>query len=137
MLFIIYLKIKQSPMQCKHLITAFYLINYILIAFKRSLMGGFFLTFVDFILKKVIMYVWKKMRCRFVLIPNFLGAKMSWCQTVFFNGCRNVLVPNCPYCLSFSLHLLVTPSISIKCSFFLFCDHILLCCDRYCWHQQV
>ena len=65
----------------------------------------FFLTFVDFILKEAITFVWKKMRCRFVLIPNFLGAELSFstvpnclfqrCRTVFFNGCRNVLVPNC------------------------------------------
>ena len=75
-----------------------------MIAFKRPLMG-FFLTFVDFILKKVITSVWKKMRCWFVLIPNFLGAElsfptvpkclgaelsfstgaeMSWCRTVLF-----------------------------------------------------
>ena len=61
-----------------------------MIAFKRSLM--FFLIFVDFILKKVITFVWKKMRCRFVLIPNFpgaelsfsTGAEMSWCWTVLF-----------------------------------------------------
>ena len=79
--------------------------NYVLIAFKRSLMFCFFLTFVDFILRKVITFVWKKMRCRFVLIPNFLdaelsfstvpkclgaelsfstGAEMSWCRTVLF-----------------------------------------------------
>ena len=44
----------------------------------------FFLTFVDFILKKVITFVWKKMRCRFVLIPNFLGAELSFST-----------VPNC------------------------------------------
>ena len=64
-----------------------------------------FLTFVDFILKKVITFVWKKMRCWFVLIPNFFGAElsfstvpkclgaelsfstgteMSWCRTVLF-----------------------------------------------------
>jgi hypothetical protein len=75
----------------------------------------FFLIFVDFILKKVITFVWKKMRsrfdtffqrCRNVLVPNCLGAElsfstgaeMSWCRTVFFNGCPNCLfqwVPNC------------------------------------------
>ena len=31
-------------------------------------------------------------RCRNVLSTD---AEMSWCRTVFFNGCRNVLVPNC------------------------------------------
>ena len=31
--------------------------NYVLIAFKRSLMFCFFLTFVDFILRKVITFV--------------------------------------------------------------------------------
>jgi hypothetical protein len=53
---------------------------------------GVFLTFVDFILEKVITFVWKELRCRFVLIPNFLdaelsfstGAEMSWCRTVLF-----------------------------------------------------
>ena len=83
---------------------------------------GFFLTFVDFILKKVIMLVWKKMRCRFVLIPNFLGAEMSWCRTVFFNGCRHVLVPNClvsevstfSISLSYMLHVSIEPG--HKCS---------------------
>ena len=38
----------------------------------------FFLTFVDCILKKVITFVWKKMRCRFVPILNFLGAELSF-----------------------------------------------------------
>ena len=33
------------------------------------------------------------------------GAEMSWCRTVFFNGCRTVLVPNCLVSGSFTLHL--------------------------------
>ena len=40
-------------------------------------------------------FAWKKMRCRFVLVPICLDTELSWCRTVFFNGCRNVLVPNC------------------------------------------
>jgi hypothetical protein len=31
----------------------------------------------------------------FSTVPKCLGAELSWCQAVFFNGCRNVLVPNC------------------------------------------
>jgi hypothetical protein len=53
----------------------------------------FFKIFVDFILKKVITFVWKKMRCRF---------------DTFFQRYRNVLVPNClfqwvPKCLGAEL----------------------------------
>jgi hypothetical protein len=29
------------------------------------------------------------MQCRFVLIPNFLGAEMSWCRTVLFPSVLN------------------------------------------------
>jgi hypothetical protein len=57
-----------------------------------KIIDGFFLTFVDFILKKVITFVWKKMRCRFVLIPNFLGAELSF-STV--PKCLFQRVPNC------------------------------------------
>ena len=53
----------------------------------------FFLNFRWFYFKKVITFVWKKMQCRFDTFFN--GAEMSWCRTVFFNGCQNVLVPNC------------------------------------------
>jgi hypothetical protein len=75
----------------------------------------FFLIFVDFILKKVITFVWKKMRsrfdtffqrCRNVLVPNCLfqrvpkclGAELSFstgARTVFFNGCRTVFFNGC------------------------------------------
>jgi hypothetical protein len=50
---------------------------------------------------EVPMFVWKKMRCRFVLVPICLDTELSWCRTVFFNGCRNVLVPNCLVLLHF------------------------------------
>ena len=33
-------------------------------------------------------------KCGANLILFFNGTEMSWCRTVFFNGCRNVLVPN-------------------------------------------
>ena len=53
----------------------------------------FFLNFVDFTLKKIITFVWKKMRCRF---------------DTFFQRYRNLLVPNClfqrvPKCLGAEL----------------------------------
>ena len=64
-----------------------------MIAFKRSLMFFCFcFNFLWFYLKKkkLITFVWKKMRCRFVLVPICLdtelsfsmGAEMSWCRTV-------------------------------------------------------
>jgi hypothetical protein len=34
-------------------------------------------------------------KCGADLTLFFNGAELSWCRTVFFNGCRNVLVPNC------------------------------------------
>jgi hypothetical protein len=34
-------------------------------------------------------------KCGADLTLFFNGTVMSWCRTVFFNGCRNVLVPNC------------------------------------------
>ena len=34
-------------------------------------------------------------KCGSDLILFFNGTEMSWCRTVFFKGCWNVLVPNC------------------------------------------
>ena len=91
---------------CKYNSYPFYYINpWLNFSFSFMALWCVFLTFVDFILKKVITFVWKKMRCWFVLIPNFFGAElsfstvpkclgaelsfstgteMSWCRTVLF-----------------------------------------------------
>jgi hypothetical protein len=93
-LFIICLKIKQSPMQTQ----AVNIWSLLLILIKRVWLHlndhwCFFLTFFDFILKKLITFVWKKMQYRFVLVPICLDTELSWWRTVFFNGCRTVLIP--------------------------------------------
>jgi hypothetical protein len=48
---------------------------------------GFFLSFVDFILKKGNHVCLKENAV--LICPD---TEFSWCRTVFFNGCRNVLV---------------------------------------------
>ena len=52
-----------------------------------------YFNFRWFYLKKDNHVGWKKMRCRCVLIPKCLGVELSWCRTVFFNGCRTLLFP--------------------------------------------
>jgi hypothetical protein len=60
----------------------------ILIAFKRSLMG--FFNFRWFYFKKGNRVCLKENAVS--ICPDI---ELSWCRTVFFNGCRNVLVSNC------------------------------------------
>ena len=66
----------------------------------------FFLTFIDFILKKVITFVWKKMRCRFVLIPNCLGAKLSFSTDAEMSWCRTVLLVLLPFMIQYRYNFL-------------------------------
>jgi hypothetical protein len=87
----------------------------------------FFLIFVDFILKKVITFVWKKMRCRF-------DTFFQRCRTVFFNGCRTVLFPPQTTPIIFCrletgwFHLLINPSRQPQtaCCFFFLCSVFFL-----------
>jgi hypothetical protein len=50
-------------------------------------------------------------KCGADLTLFFNDTEMSWCRTVFFNGCRNVLVPNCIIILVLCVPLWINNSV--------------------------
>jgi hypothetical protein len=66
------------------------------------------------------------------VVPICPGTDLSWYRTVFFNGCRNVLVPNCLVTLNNVLFSMITHMFAFFNLFCYYCENKVIAVHTHC-----